>query len=77
MAQPSLVALNPEEKLKALVEALLSKTHDWATFYTSPCDCFEACNCMDAGAARESAYEAASDDLRETLKDFGLLPEDL
>jgi hypothetical protein len=70
MSDPSLVALPPEEKLKAIAERLRDKVADWGEWGGEK-------YCYDDGeAARDEgkalAYEQAADDLEWILRAFGL-----
>lgn len=70
MSDPSLVALPPEEKLKAIVERLRDRVADWKD-WGGEMYCYD-----DESAARDEgkalAYEQAADDLEWILRAFGL-----
>ena len=70
MSDPDLVALPPEEKLKAIAERLRDKMVEWEEWRNCGYHYTDAEAAHDEGKAE--AYEQAADDLAWILRAFGL-----
>jgi hypothetical protein len=70
MSDPSLVALPPEEKLKAIAERLRDKVADWRDYNDG--GWYYSDEEAAAADGKKYAYDQAADDLEWVLRAFGL-----